>query len=101
MMAAGHLLAPILLLGLVTSGFAAQAQGRRALVGGVVIDGMRAPALPDAVILIENGRSRAVGSRSQITIPAGFEHLDVAGLIVLPGLTDSHVHLTMALPRGL
>lgn len=100
MMTVGHVLGAILLLGLVTSGFGAQGQERLALVGGVVIDGTGAPPKADAVILIENGRIQAVGSRSQITIPAGFEHLDVAGLTVLPGLMDSHVHLTMALPRG-
>ena len=100
MMATGYLFTGILFLGLVTSGSAAQAQERLALVGGVVIDGTGAPPLADAVILIENGRIQSVGSRSKITIPAGFEHLDVAGLTVLPGLMDSHVHLTMALPRG-
>ena len=88
-------------------GFAAQtervlAQTRPplALIGATIIDGTGAPALPDAVILIENGRIRAVGPRRQTVIPDGFERRDLTGLTVLPGLIDSHVHINFALPRG-
>jgi len=69
-------------------------------VGATVIDGTGAPPLPDAVILIDKDRIRAVGSRSRTTIPDDFERKNLAGLTVLPGLIDSHVHITFGLPRG-
>lgn len=71
-----------------------------ALVGANVIDGTGAPPLHDSVILIENGRITAVGPRSKTKIPEGFEWRDLSSLTVLPGLIDSHVHLTFALLKG-
>lgn len=71
-----------------------------ALVGATVIDGTGAPPLHDSVILIENGRITAVGPRSKTKIPEGFEWRDLSSLTVLPGLIDSHVHLTFALLKG-
>ncbi len=80
--------------------FGQQPSHSLALVGATLIDGTGAPPLRDAVILIENGRIRAVGARSQITIPDAFERRDLTGLTILPGLIDSHVHLNFVLPRG-
>lgn len=71
-----------------------------AFVGATVIDGTGAPAIPDAIILIENHRIRAVGPRSLINVPKNFERHDLTGLTVLPGLIDSHVHLSFAIPQG-
>jgi len=71
-----------------------------ALVGATVIDGTGAPPLPDAVVLIENGRIRRVARRSEVVIPEGVVRKDLNGLTLLPGLIDSHVHINFALPRG-
>ena len=79
---------------------AAQPARRLALVGATVIDGVNARPLPDAVVLIENGRIAAVGTRARTPIPDGFERKDLTGLTLLPGLIDSHVHITFALLRG-
>jgi len=79
---------------------AAQAARGLALVGATVIDGVNARPLPDAVVLIENGRIAAVGTRARTPIPDGFERKDLTGLTLLPGLIDSHVHITFALLRG-
>src|SRR5262245_58326204 len=76
-----------------------QATGRIALTGATLIDGTGRPPLLDAVVLIENGRIRAVGPRAQTRIPPGVERVDFTGLTILPGLIDSHVHLRFALPR--
>jgi enamidase len=78
----------------------AQTSRPLALVGATVIDGTGAAALSDAVIIIESGRIRRVGPRSQVPIPDGAERKDLTGLTVLPGLIDSHVHINFALPRG-
>lgn len=49
--------------------------------------------ITDAVILIENGRITAAGSK--LSIPAGAEVIDLGNAMVLPGLIDSHTHLLM------
>lgn len=71
-----------------------------ALVGATVIDGTGAPPLHDSVILIQNGRITAVGPHSKTKIPKAFQRRYVSSLTVLPGLIDSHVHLTFALFKG-
>jgi len=63
------------------------------LVGGTVIDGTGAPPLDDAVIVIEDGRIAAFGSRGEVAIPQNGQVVDLAGKWVLPGLIDAHVHL--------
>ena len=72
-----------------------------ALVGATVIDGTGAAPLHDSVVLIQNGRIATVVPRSKIKIPDGFERRDVSSLTVLPGLIDSHVHLSFVLRNGL
>ncbi len=73
-------------------------QGRRsaliALVGGTLIDGTGTPAVPDAVVLVSDGRIRAAGPRADIKIPKDATVIDVAGKTILPGLWDMHAHVS-------
>ena len=62
-----------------------------AIVGATVVDGTAAP-IPDAVVLIEGDRIRAVGSRAQVALPKGITIVDGRGKWVAPGLVDAHVH---------
>ena len=64
-----------------------------ALVGGQVIDGYEGPVVHDGVVLIAGERIVAVGRRGEVTVPAGTTVIDTAGMSVLPGLMDMHVHL--------
>ena len=64
-----------------------------ALVGGQVIDGYEGPPIHDGVVLIAGERIVAVGRRGEIAVPAGTPVIDTAGMSVLPGLMDMHVHL--------
>ena len=64
-----------------------------AFVGGRLIDGRGGDPIDDAVILVSDGRIEAVGRGDAIRLRAGVERVDLAGLTVLPGLIDSHVHL--------
>ncbi|MGE0454355.1 MAG: amidohydrolase family protein [Vicinamibacteria bacterium] len=64
-----------------------------ALVGGQVIDGYEGPPIQDGVVLIAGDRIVAVGPRAQLQVPAGTPTIDTAGMSVLPGLMDMHVHL--------
>src|SRR5262245_52367549 len=71
-----------------------------ALLGATVIDGTGAPPLPNAAVIVENGEIRAVGPLARVRVPLDAERRDLAGLTLLPGLIDSHVHLSFALPQG-
>jgi len=50
--------------------------------------------VPDAVVLIEDGRITAAGPAQDVSIPAGTDVIRLEGQTVLPGLIDMHVHLT-------
>ena len=62
-----------------------------AVLGARVITGLDEPPLEDACVLIEGDRIKAVGGADT---PPGAERIDAAGLTVLPGLIDSHMHVT-------
>src|SRR2546427_13215791 len=61
--------------------------------GGRLIDGTGRPPIENSVIVIQAGKFQAVGSRSEVAIPAGAEVIDVKGKTVLPGFIDGHGHL--------
>ncbi len=67
--------------------------GLFALVGCVLIDGTGAPPLPDAVVLVRDGRIAAAGPRASVAIPQDAAVVDVSGRPVLPGLWDMHGHM--------
>ncbi|MFZ0214795.1 MAG: amidohydrolase family protein, partial [Candidatus Dormiibacterota bacterium] len=50
----------------------------------------------NVAVLLEEGRVSAAGPRDQVHVPAGAERVDAAGLTLLPGLIDLHVHLCSA-----
>ena len=63
-----------------------------AYAGATLWDGTGAPAVPDAVLVVEQGRILAVGPRATTAIPAGAAIVDVSGRWITPGLIDAHVH---------
>lgn len=65
-----------------------------ALVGATVIDGSGGPALPDAVVVVRGGRIESLGTRAGFQLPDRTVELDLRGRWIIPGLIDSHVHLT-------
>jgi len=55
----------------------------------------------DSGILVRDDRISQVGKRTEIRNEAGVElRIDGKGMLVLPGLIDTHVHLAQALLRG-
>ena len=62
-----------------------------AVKAGRLIDPRSGAVVPDAVVVIENGRVRASGRG--VPIPAGAKVIDLSGLTVLPGMMDCHTHL--------
>jgi len=66
--------------------------GPLAIVGATLIDATGAPPVPDAVVVIEEGRIRAVGPRARVAIPDRARRLEATGKTLLPGLWDMHAH---------
>ena len=62
------------------------------LAGGTVVDvsdwGHSARDLPDAVVMVRDGRITDVGSRGAISIPKGARVIDCTGKFLIPGLVD-------------
>ncbi len=65
-----------------------------AIKAGRVLDVRTGQMIPNAFIVIEGERITAVGAN--ITVPTGAEVIDLKTMTVLPGLIDSHTHLTFA-----
>jgi imidazolonepropionase-like amidohydrolase len=62
------------------------------ILGPTVIDGTGGPTIPNAAIVIENGKIRDIGPRGKVRIPTDVRTVDAKGKYVIPGLIDAHVH---------
>ena len=81
------------LLGLLVLGAGAPAPAETlAIRAGRMLDGTGAAPVRDAVILVEDGRIRAIGT--DVSVPRDVEEIDLSNRTVLPGFLDAHVHLT-------
>lgn len=67
--------------------------GVTALTGAAVVDVATGTTLPDAVVLIRDGRILAVGSRADVRIPGNAQVEELPGRTLIPGLIDAHAHL--------
>jgi imidazolonepropionase-like amidohydrolase len=65
--------------------------GRLWLTGARLLDGTGSPVREGAAVLIEGGVIRRVASASE-RCPAGARQLDLADRMMMPGLTDAHMH---------
>jgi hypothetical protein len=72
--------------------FKAQASPALVLAGGTVVDvtawGHSAKDLPDAIVVVRDGRIAEVGSRLAVPIPKGSRVIDCTGRYIIPGLVD-------------
>jgi imidazolonepropionase-like amidohydrolase len=69
-----------------------RSDGERLIVrGGALIDGSGRPPRPNVTVVIEDDRISSVVS-GEIDVPAGSRVVEAAGLTILPGLIDMHVH---------
>src|SRR5260370_3603797 len=66
----------------------AQAKTIAIKAGLLIADARKAP-IPNAVLIIEDGKITSVRS----TVPAGAEVIDLSDFTVMPGLMDGHAHL--------
>ncbi|TMG60643.1 MAG: amidohydrolase family protein [Chloroflexi bacterium] len=72
----------------------------RAVFGDALLEPATGEVTRQPVVLIEDGRVTRAGSRDGTQVPRDAETIDAAGLTLLPGLIDCHVHLT-SLGEGL
>ena len=54
-----------------------------------------APPIPDAALLIADGRIAAIGPANAVAAPEGIEKLDLSDAALLPGLVNAHTHLEL------
>ena len=57
-------------------------------IKGRILHTVAGPAIKDGVVLVENGKIKAIGPASSINIPSGWKTLEAA--VVTPGLIDAH-----------
>src|SRR5208282_4981834 len=48
--------------------------------------------IPDALILVEDGRIRSIGPRAGAVLPPGAREFDARPLTAVPGFLDVHIH---------
>jgi imidazolonepropionase-like amidohydrolase len=63
-----------------------------ALVGGDIVDGLSETTQEDMTLIIENGRIKSIGTRTETAIPANAKIIDVTGKTLMPGLWEMHAH---------
>ncbi len=72
----------------------ADSSGDLALVGGKVYPTPQAVPIPNAVVLIHDGKIAAVARRDEIEIPKSAYIIECAGRVITAGFWNSHVHFT-------
>jgi imidazolonepropionase-like amidohydrolase len=73
----------------------ASPDGILVIKNGTLIDGTGARPRPNGRIVICGGKITAVGAGAPLDQGAEAGFIDAAGMFVLPGLIDGHVHLSM------
>ncbi|MDM7922525.1 MAG: amidohydrolase family protein [Pyrinomonadaceae bacterium] len=82
----------LLVLVFATAAFGQSAAKVTAIKAGRLIDTAAGKVLENQVIIVEGERIKAVGAN--LPVPAGAEVIDLSKMTVMPGFTDSHVHIT-------
>src|SRR5579872_7406548 len=66
----------------------------RALVGATMIDGRGGAPVPNANVIVRDGKIDCAGTAVQCPVPEGVDVTNVSGMWMTPGLIDSHVHFS-------
>jgi imidazolonepropionase-like amidohydrolase len=87
------LLPAALMAGLAAAQSKGKAEGVIAVVHVNVIPMNREIVLRDQTVVVADGKIQSVGPAESTVISAGARKIDASGKYLIPGLTDSHVHL--------
>ncbi len=66
----------------------------QAIIGSTIIDGTGSATLRNGTILINDGKIAEVGKADQIKLGPDVDQIDATGKFTMPGIIDSHVHVT-------
>lgn len=67
---------------------------KQAIIGSTIINGTGSEPLRNGTILIQEGKIVEVGKADQIKLAPDVERIDATGKFTMPGIIDSHVHVT-------
>jgi imidazolonepropionase-like amidohydrolase len=87
------LLAGALLLGACSNPKKTEGPASTAFTNVTLIDGTGSAPITNAVLLIQNGRVKAVGSKETVTLPENATIVDLQGKYIIPGLINAHGHV--------
>ena len=65
----------------------------KAFTGGRIYDGTGAAVIPNATLIVEAGRVKAVGPAGRVQVPAGAQRIDITGKTIVPGMINAHGHV--------
>lgn len=69
------------------------AQATRVFTGATLIDGTGRAPVPNATIVVRDGRIVAAGPSASVTVPAGSDRIALDGKFIIPGLINTHGHV--------
>ena len=64
-----------------------------AFEGARILDGSGGAPIENAVLLIQDARVSAVGTRGSVTLPPGVVRVDVTGKTIMPAMINVHAHM--------
>ncbi|OYU14871.1 MAG: Xaa-Pro dipeptidase [Alphaproteobacteria bacterium PA4] len=82
------------MLAVLLAGAAPVAAATVAISAARMLDVVSGQMVANPVIVSVDGRITAIGPAGSVAIPADAQRIDLAGMTILPGLIDMHVHLT-------
>src|SRR5258708_6996853 len=71
----------------------ASAPAVQAFTNAVLIDGTGSPAVEHATVVVRGTNIESAGPAASVSVPRGARVTDLKGKVLMPGLTDMHVHL--------
>jgi imidazolonepropionase-like amidohydrolase len=86
-------IAVVLIVPVIVASAHSQGPAVRAFTGATLIDGTDRAPVPNATIVVREGRIVAAGPASSVTIPAGAQRVSLAGKTVIPGIINAHGHV--------
>src|SRR5882724_1537643 len=71
----------------------------QAFTGARIIDGTGRPAMEKATLIVREGRIEAIGP--SVKVPPGMRQTDLSGKTIIPGLINTHGHVSDLSQLGL